>query len=885
MATLVGDAYVRVTADTGPFHRELRKEKALMAEEGGKAGKEYQKNWNEAVSKERKKGIEDFRKDIRSAFAANDFSQIAKKFDTVDDAVKRVNQELDRMFKKGMLNKQQVDNIRASMERWEIPAKVAEEAARATKALTLMEQSLVNDRAAMTQMINEGTKAWAAIDKAAAEGERTQTAAHNKIKKAIREQEKAFESYAKNIEEGSKGRITKGLRGIEQRIGRVSSGFETLGDKVGVAFGKGSRNNFINFFGSMIGFITSIPGKLASAGQSLFDFGAKIGETFSAAKLGGAGNFSSAMSAIGAGLTELAPLLGVVVGGFAIFLVLLPPLVAGAFALAGAVVEVAAAIGFALAGALLAAVPLLLAMGPAIIVVVAALKQFADMRKKGWEKKDPGLAKLVKDFKDLGTAISGSVDKIFAALGKLSPTVTNFLKPLTVATADAMAAITSNFGDIMNDPQIKGFLDIWKVTLPATFKSFGLGINQLLAGIIGFFTPILPFGKQLADNFKDLMTRFSNWTQTAKGQNAIGDFMDKAWTAASHLWNILVQLGSALGSIFSSAQTEGGDSFLGWLDKLTKKWADFLKTPEGQKSLSDFFANAKEAGAKLITIIGTLGSTLANMDTDKTRDAFNQLLDAMQTVAGWIQTISTFTDGLWTILSNGASPIATLIAHWDDLGNVFKTVEKVVIDATGAIAMAFLDMVSLMVNAAADAFGWVPGLGPKLREAANKVDAFKDEVNANLRAMDRSFTITADTQLAQQQVDALQKQINSLQGKNVTVGVRYTIEGRLPSGGVVTKGGSTTASGGMFDGAQTRIIGEAGPEAVVPLDRPLSLVDPAVRALSAIAQGKTPLASGGVVGMGKSINVAEGAIVVNTNSSNPLHVAMSVLDRLTAAAI
>jgi hypothetical protein len=885
MATLVGDAYVRVHADTGPFHRELKNERAKMAEDGGAAGKEYQKKWNKAVSDERKKGMEDFRKDIREAFAAGDFSKIQKQMGGVEQATRRVNRELERMLSNGMLNNQQVTNIQRSMSRWAIPARIAEEAGRATRALTLMEKSLENDRAAMTRMINEGSKAWAEIDRAAATSERTQTAAHNKIKKAIRDQEKAFESYAKNIEEGSKGRITKGLRGLEQRLGKVSNGFDSLGDSVGRAFGKGSRNNFFNFFGSMVGAIASLPGLLTKAGQSVLDFGANFGEVFSAAKLGGAGNFSAAMSAIGSSLTSLAPLLAAVVGGFAIFLVLLPPLVAGAFALAGAVVEVAAAIGFALAGALLAAVPLLLAMGPAVIVAVAALKQFSDMRKKGWEKKDPGLAKLVKDFKDLGDAISTSVDKIFKSFGKLSPVITDFLKPLTVATADAIATITSNFGDLMNAPAMKGFLNQWKTALPNIFKSFGLGLNQMLSGIMAFFTPILPFTQRLADAFKDLMTGFNQTVSGAKGQNSIAIFMERAWTAATHLWNILVNLGSALGSIFSSAQDSGGQSFLEWLDGLTKRFADFLKTPEGQKSMTDFFDNAKEAGKKFLEIIGSIGDTLLNMDTDKTRQTFNDLLDAIKDVAGWINTLSTFTDSLWTVLSNGASPIITLINHWDDLGNAFKAVQKVVIDVAGAISLAFLNMVSIIINAAADAFGWVPGLGPKLREAAGKVDAFKDQVNANLRAMDRSFTITADTQLAQKQVDSLQKSINSLEGKTVNVGVRYTIEGRLPSGGVVTKGGSTTASGGLFDGAQTRIIGEAGPEAVVPLDRPLSLVDPAVRALSAIAQGKTALAAGGVVGMGRTINVADGAIRVTTNSANPLHVAMSVLDRLTAAAI
>lgn len=71
------------------------------------------------------------------------------------------------------------------------------------------------------------------------------------------------------------------------------------------------------------------------------------------------------------------------------------------------------------------------------------------------------------------------------------------------------------------------------------------------------------------------------------------------------------------------------------------------------------------------------------------------------------------------------------------------------------------------------------------------------------------------------------------------------------------------ASGGTLYGPRRILAGEAGPEAIVPLQRSLSQVDPSVRWLSAIAQGKMPaMAGGGVVGGGKQVNFTEGAIVV-----------------------
>lgn len=89
-----------------------------------------------------------------------------------------------------------------------------------------------------------------------------------------------------------------------------------------------------------------------------------------------------------------------------------------------------------------------------------------------------------------------------------------------------------------------------------------------------------------------------------------------------------------------------------------------------------------------------------------------------------------------------------------------------------------------------------------------------------------------------------------------------------------------TAIGGVFNTAQLRTIGEAGPEAVVPLNRPLSQVDPAVRAISAFAQGLN--VPGRTTSGGRQINVAEGAIKMFTASADPYQAAEQTLDRLVA---
>lgn len=93
-------------------------------------------------------------------------------------------------------------------------------------------------------------------------------------------------------------------------------------------------------------------------------------------------------------------------------------------------------------------------------------------------------------------------------------------------------------------------------------------------------------------------------------------------------------------------------------------------------------------------------------------------------------------------------------------------------------------------------------------------------------------------------------------------------------------GGGGAADGRMVFGPRRILVGEAGPEAIVPLKRNLSQVDPSVRWLSAIAQGKTtPMAGGGIVGGGRSLTVAPGAIVIQ-GVRDPNAAAVGVVNRI-----
>lgn len=98
--------------------------------------------------------------------------------------------------------------------------------------------------------------------------------------------------------------------------------------------------------------------------------------------------------------------------------------------------------------------------------------------------------------------------------------------------------------------------------------------------------------------------------------------------------------------------------------------------------------------------------------------------------------------------------------------------------------------------------------------------------------------------------------------------------------GAPSRSAPRLASGKMIFGRTTAVIGESGPEAVVPLRRNLSQVDPSVRWLSAIAQGEMPrMASGGIGGVSRQVVFQAGAIVVQ-GANNDEALAVGVVNRI-----
>ena len=132
------------------------------------------------------------------------------------------------------------------------------------------------------------------------------------------------------------------------------------------------------------------------------------------------------------------------------------------------------------------------------------------------------------------------------------------------------------------------------------------------------------------------------------------------------------------------------------------------------------------------------------------------LAAAAQVAAAWL--ISLGPVGL--VVAAVIAAVALIVANWETVkrvvGNVVGAIGGFLGDLVsivrGAVAFVvdmFLAMAEHILNAAASAFGWIPGIGPKLRDAQASFARFRDSVNASLQGIeDKVINVTWNREAA-----------------------------------------------------------------------------------------------------------------------------------------
>lgn len=267
-------------------------------------------------------------------------------------------------------------------------------------------------------------------------------------------------------------------------------------------------------------------------------------------------------------------------------------------------------------------------------------------------------------------------------------------------------------------------------------------------------------GKSFLGNTRALKELGINYKATgdrAKDQAAITELLRQKVGGLAEKQGQTVDKSKILANQFGELQETAGSKLLPVLLKLTDA---------GLKTI-DWIQRNSDVLGPLAAIVGTFAGTLFTVV--KAVGFLNVALRAM----GVSTTIALGPIGL-IIAAIAAVAVGLVIAYKksetfrDIVKGVFKVIGLAVLTYV-AIALrgfrfvinAWLTLVGALVHGAAKAFGWIPGLGPKLKTADKEFTKFKNSVVGSL---DKTIT----------KVDDLRDKLRGIKSKNVTIDVRVT---------------------------------------------------------------------------------------------------------------
>lgn len=659
MSERVGEAYIRITADTRAMRNALKRQAKQAAEqwdtEFGKTVEEFADDRLARLRQDLARGLAD----------PKHFDSLRREFDSVGDAADSLRKRLDDIRKASEKpNSKDWKILRGEIDNWEKMATVRERLVQIERdhgeALRMNVQYDKDKAKAERDRIGVFKSLYAEMERAlkiendvarqrlAISREEERVAARNRqidvaIERARNARLDGNERLRKSLDIlwSHEDRYSSALRVSENwmtrwgsELDRRSDKIVIFGDRVGRVFGKGSRNNFLNFIGSGIGSLFA-PIRWVSEGFArVISLGGQLGETFSQLRAQGM-SVAQAAGQMGMQFGAMAArALPVLLGGLAVLAAALPALVSGLLLLGGAVFSFFGSLTVGIIGGLLPLIPALVALAAGAGALALAFK---DANKEGSEaakaieriKKSWG--GVVEDFRKSGSDIPRTLADIAdAALNR-------FARPLATGMGTAVQNVLTHMRGLVESPEMELVFSTWGEKLPGIFEKWGRGFSSMLLGLMGFFTPILDFADRMGVRFEEMMTKFYKWATSVDGQNQIAQWMDQAWIAAGRLWGIIGDVIAILGSLFTSSDKYAGEGILAYLERITGEFRTWLAEPAGREAVKKFFEDSREAARKVKEIIEEIGKSIDNLDTAEARQSFQDILTIVMAIASAIR--------------------------------------------------------------------------------------------------------------------------------------------------------------------------------------------------------------------------------------------------------
>lgn len=157
------------------------------------------------------------------------------------------------------------------------------------------------------------------------------------------------------------------------------------------------------------------------------------------------------------------------------------------------------------------------------------------------------------------------------------------------------------------------------------------GIRDMIQAFLSLSQAGSDFLPSGAQGFADIMAKFRAWAENPENQQKFKDFIDKSLAALGRLKDLAIEIGRLIGGIFSGSEETGEDMITDITNKL-KTWADWLKSPEGQQAIKDFFKDVKDTADAIVKAIEKIIELADKVRTSAPAKLAGAILDDKKTV-------------------------------------------------------------------------------------------------------------------------------------------------------------------------------------------------------------------------------------------------------------
>jgi hypothetical protein len=430
-----------------------------------------------------------------------------------------------------------------------------------------------------------------------------------------------------------------------------------------------------------------------------------------------------------------------------------------------------------------------------------------------------------KGFAALGGKVGGLFVAGFAAVGasQIARTVVDFITG-AVDSASNLGETTSKVGQIFGDAQgaILAFAKTADESLgqsmqtaldgAATFGIFGTSAGLAGEDLAAFSIEMVTLATDLA-SFNNtspedaILAIGSALRGEAEPIRAYGVLLDDATLKNRALALGLIE--TTTGALTPQQKVLAAHAEI--LAQTALQQGDFARTSDGmanrQRILTAAIENTKaEIGTALLPVVNDLFGVFVETG-----------LPLLQDMAAWFSENKDTVRELAITTTEAVLTIVQMLLLW---GQSQSTLAFYILSFTQVVLDVWTTFIDSLLSGAERAFGWIPGLGEKLKTAREKFGTWSDDVHSKFDEMREGAGKAAETfEAGAEAVGMLKDKVSELDGRSATV--TLNAQGNLLDqiNGIYRVRGTGVefrASGGAVRAGQPYIVGEREAELFVP---------------------------------------------------------------------